>query len=295
MDLQRLKEAAEKLKTEIWELRETASNLDLEKDEIVIENQSFEEQNKELEARIKFFKAMVEDSRRAEEELQAKLSEREETIGHLESENQALQETSHTLRMQIQTVSSHLVSFQDDQVVKERDLSSLKQVMDNIVGYFWDLKSKIEITSQRYEEERGQVCELTHTLDELEQIREAQEDEMFSLRSQLEEASLLKFETDETAGAPSLLHEMVQAKLIQDSLAMRNSIFLFLSKLLWLLLVAIACVGVVSISVKFYISVFGQDLEMGSQLFLVLDHGLQLLLEALSPHRARKPSGLLPY
>ncbi|XP_077200274.1 uncharacterized protein LOC143840547 [Paroedura picta] len=295
MDVQRLVDANENLKTEIWDLREMASDLDLEKEEIVIENQSIKEQIRSLEAKIDCFRAMAEDSRREEEELQATVSHLEETIRRLETQSQALQEINHTLKIEIQTISSHVVFFQDYQAVQEQDLTCVKQVMENIVGYFWSLKSKIEITNRHYEEERRQVCELRHTLGELEEIQQAQEDEIASLRGQLEEASLLKFETDENARAPSLLHEMVQAKLIQDSLAMQNSILFFFSKLVWLLLAAIVCVGVVRFFVKFYIFSFGEDLETGSRLLLFMDHGLELLFEVLSLHRAKKPGGLEPF
>ncbi|KAL8191248.1 UNVERIFIED_CONTAM: hypothetical protein K2H54_070666 [Gekko kuhli] len=268
MDVQRLQEANENLKTEIWDLREMASNLDLEKQEIEIENQSIKEQNRSLGAKIDCFKAMAEDSRKEEEELKATLSRLEETIGRLESQNRALQETNRTLRTEIQAVSDQVAFFQDHQAVQEQDLSCMKQVMENIVAYFWNLKLKIEITGRHYEEEREQVCELTHTLGELEQIREVQEAEMVSLRGQLAETSLVKFEADEDTTAPSLLHEMVQAKLIQDSLAVKDSVLLFLSKLLWLLLVAAVCVGIV----KVYGFAFGQDLKRGVWLLCFLDH-----------------------
>uniref|UniRef100_A0ACB8FG07 Uncharacterized protein n=1 Tax=Sphaerodactylus townsendi TaxID=933632 RepID=A0ACB8FG07_9SAUR len=295
MDRNYLIDVNENLKTEIWDLREIATNLDLEKQEIILENQSIKELNRSLEAKNDCFQGMAEDFCNEEEDLRAKLLQLEETLVGLDFQNQALQETNQMLRAEIQTASRHVDSFLDYQVIQEEDLSRTKQVVEDIMEYFRSLESKVGLTERLYEEEKLQVAELTHTLEELEQIQEVQENEMASLKGQLEEAALLKFQSEEDAKPPSLLHEMVQAKLMQDSLATQKTVFRVLSKLLWFLLAATTCVGLMSASVKLCVFMFGKDLGAGSRWLWVLDQSLQLLLEALSPYGSRKPSGLKPF
>ncbi|XP_028581421.1 uncharacterized protein LOC114595286 [Podarcis muralis] len=289
-----LTDANGNLKNQIWDLRETAANLDTEKQEILTENRSVKEQNRSLEAKIECFKAMAEDFEKEEEELQGVLRKLEETIAQLESQNTALKGTNKMLRTEIQKVSGHIVLFQDYKATQDQDICRMKQVMEHIVSYFKQLESKIETAEQRFGEEQSEAAELQRTLDELEQIREVQENEILCLKDQLEEASFMRLEKDESLKVPSLLHEMVQAKLVQDSLAMKSSLLLLLSKVVWLFLAVAVCLGFLSVLAKVYLFVFNQDLESGSQALLFTDR-LRLLAEVLSPHPMRRSNGLLPF
>ncbi|KAJ6664843.1 hypothetical protein lerEdw1_005815 [Lerista edwardsae] len=291
----RLTDANENLRNEIWDLRETAANLDTEKQEIIMENKCMKEQNRNLESKIECFRAMAEDFEKEESDLQVTLSQLEETIGQLEAQNKILKGTNKMLKTEIQGVSDRVIVFQDYKALQDQDISRLKQVMENIVGYFKDLEGKIETAEQRYNEEQNQVSELKHTLNELEQIREVQENEINCLKKQLEEGPLLKSESDEGALGPSLLHEMVQAKLVQDSLAMQNSILFLLSKAMWLLLAAVICLGFLSGSVRLYIFMFHKGLEPDNKLLLLSDQHLKFFLDVVTPGHAREPHGLLPF
>lgn len=291
----RLTDANENLRNEIWDLRETAANLDTEKQEIITENKSMKEQNRNLEAKIECFRAMADDFEKEESDLQVTLSQLEETIGQLEAQNKILKGTNKMLKTEIQGVSDRVIVFQDYKALQDQDISRLKQVMENIVGYFKELEVKIETAEQRYSEEQNQVSELKHTLNELEQIQEVQENEINCLKKQLEETPPLKSELDESTMAPSLLHEMVQAKLVQDSLAMQNSLLFLISKAMWLLLAAIICLGFLSGSVKLYIFMFNKELEPDNKLLLLSDQHLKFFLDVVSPGHAREPNGLLPF
>lgn len=288
----RLAEAKENLKTEIWDLRETAASLDIEKQEIISENKCIKEQNRNLEAKIDCFKAMAEELQKEEIELHVMLRQLEDMIVQLDGQNQSLKETNQRLRSETQKMSSHILLFQDYKAMQDHDVSRMKQVMEHIVAYFKQLEADIEMAEQRYSEEQNQTAELNRTLDELEQIREVQENEIAGLQEQLEEASLLRSDVGESTKFPSLLHEMVQAKLVQESLAMQNGLLLLLSKAIWLLLGVALCLGLLDLSVKLYLFLFSQDME--SQLLLFSDQ-LRLLTDVLSLHHSRKPSGLLPF
>lgn len=293
----RLTDTNENLKNEIWDLRETAANLDTEKQEIINENKSIKEQNRSLEAKIECFKAMAEDFEKEEADLQVTFQQLEETIQQLQYQNQILNGTNGLLKAEIQGVSNRIIFFQDYKAMQDQDISRLKQVMENLVTYFKQLEADTDSVEQKYHEERNQVSELKHTLNELEQIREVQANEITCLRQQLDEVSPMKTtEVDEDPMAPSLLHEMVQAKLVQDSLAMQKSLLFLLSKVMWLMLTAILCLGLLSGSIKLYIFMFNQDLEPESKLRLLLDHLTPaFFLDAASPPQAKEPDGLLPF
>ncbi|XP_025028465.1 WEB family protein At1g12150-like [Python bivittatus] len=284
-----LMDTKENLRNEIWDLRETAANLDVEKQEIVKEYKSVKEQNRTLEAKIDCFKAMVEDLEKEKEELQQTLQQLEDTVAALESQNQTFKETNKVLRSKIQKVSNHVIVFQDYKATQEQDILRMKQVMEKIVGYFKQLEAKIETAEQRYEDEQNQAAELKRTMDELEQIREVQENEILCLQGQLEQASLFKSETEDGLEAPSLLQEMVQAKLVQDSLAMQKTLFFLLSRGMWVLMVMI--VGLEFSNVLVFL--FSKDFEPGKQLVMFPDC-LGWVSNILPSYYDRKLSGLLP-
>ncbi|KAF7237907.1 Chromosome partition protein Smc [Varanus komodoensis] len=286
-------DANQNLKNEIWDLREIAANLDTEKQDIIMDSKAVREQNKSLEAKIDCFKALVEDFQKEEEDLQVTLRQLEGTVVQLESQNKALKGTNQTLQTEIQEVSGHFVLFQDYEALQEQDICRMKQVMERVATYFKQLETRIETAEQRYRAEQSQAAELQCMLDEVEQICEVQESEIARLRDQLEEALWFRPETDVSADGSSLLHEMVQAKLIQDSLAMQSCILLLLSKAMWLMFAMVVCLGFLSASVKLYVFMFGQDLESGSWLLLLSDH--VWLLSEVVPHHVREADGLLPF
>lgn len=290
-----LTDANESLKNELWDLRETAANLDLEKQDIIVENKFIKEQNRTLEAKMECFKGMVEEFRKEEEELQATLSQLEETLEPLEFQNKNLNGSNKSLREEIQAMSSHVAVFQDYKATQDKDILCMKQVMGHIVKHFKQLEAKIETAEKQYEEEKGQVSELKRTWDELEQIREVQENEIVCLRGQLEEAAVPRLETDESAKAPSLLHEMVQAKLVQDSLVMESTVLFLLSKITWIVMAALVCLGTLGVLFKLYVSVFNTDLETRRQLLQFSDRNFKLLLDVFAPHHMSKPNQLLPF
>ncbi|XP_039174771.1 histone-lysine N-methyltransferase, H3 lysine-36 specific-like [Crotalus tigris] len=285
-----LVDTQEALKKEIWDLREKAVNLDLENQEIVKEIKHMNEENKSLEEKVSCFKTIVEDLEKEEEELQEMLQEREDTRASLEAQNQTLAETNKVLCSRIEAVSNQLFRFQESKDSRDQGILRIKQVMEHIVGYFKQLEAKIEMAKHQYEDEKKQSAELARTVVELEEICKALENQVLSLEEQLELSSFSRLKMDAGLEGPSLLQEMVQAKLKQDSRGLQKSFFLLLSRGTWVLVAMTLGLGFSHL----LLFLFGQDLAGGNYL-LTLTDGLKWVSKTLSPYPVRRQSGLRPF
>lgn len=285
-----LMDTQEALKKEIWDLRDRAATLELENQEIVKEIKHMNEENKSLEEKVSCFQTIVEDLEKEEEELQEMLREREDTRASLEAQNQTLAETNKVLCSKIETVSSQLVRFQESKASRDRGILRIKQVMEHIVGHFKQLEAKIETAKHQYEDEKKQSVELARTLVELEEICKALENQVLSLEEQLELSSFSRLKMDPGLEGPSLLQEMVQAKLKQDARGLQKSFFFLLSRGTWVLVVVTLGLGFSHL----LLFLFGQDVAARNHLLTLADC-LKWVSKILSPYPARRQSGLRPF
>lgn len=286
-----LMDIQEALKREIWDLRDKAANLDLENQEIAKEVKHMNEENKRLEEKVHCFKTIVEDLEKEEEELQEMLQEREDTRVALQVQNQTLAETNRVLCSKIQKVSNQLVKFQESKASRDQGMLRIKQVMEHIVGYFKQLEGKIETARRQYEAEKKQSAELSRTAAELEEICKALENQVLSLEEQLEEQSpFSRLETDCGQEGPSLLQELVQAKLTQDSRGLHKSVFFLLSRGTWVLVAVF--VGLAFSNAAFFL--FGKDLAPRNRLLALTDCP-KWVSKILSSRSVWRQSGLRPF
>ncbi|XP_070799782.1 transmembrane and coiled-coil domain-containing protein 5B-like [Pituophis catenifer annectens] len=285
-----LMDIQEALKREIWDLRDKAANLDLENQEIVKETKHMNEENKSLEEKVNCFKTIVEDLEKEEEELQEMLREREDTRVALQVQNQTLAETNRVLCSKIQKVSNQLVKFQESKASRDQGMLRIKQVMEHIVGYFKQLEAKIETARRQYEAEKKQCAELSHTVAELEEICKALENQVLSLEEQLAQSPFSRLETDYGQEGPSLLQELVQAKLTQDSRGLHKSFFFLLSRGTWVLVAVI--IGLAFSNALFFL--FGKDLVPRNHLLTLTDCP-KWVSKILSSHSVWRQSGLRPF
>lgn len=225
----------ESLKKEIGHLKEKVAGREAENQKILKEVENLKQENQNLEERIDCLTTMVKVLEKEEEELRELLREREDTRADLEAQNQTLAETNKVLRSEIQTVSNQLVRFQDYRDSQDQNMTRMKQVVEQIVGYFKQLEGMIEAAEQRYEGQKTQSAELERAMDKLRQICDVQENEILCLQEQLEPFPFDDSETDPCLEGPSLLFKMVQAKLKLDPQAIRDTLFSVLSRGAWLL------------------------------------------------------------
>ncbi|KAG8147815.1 hypothetical protein E2320_000062 [Naja naja] len=285
-----LMDTQEALKREIWDLRDKAANFDLENQEIVKEMKHMIEENKTLEEKVQCFKTIVEDLEKEEEELQETLREREDTRVALQAQNQTLAETNRVLCSKIQKVSNQLVKFQESKASRDQGMLRIKQVMEHIVGYFKQLEAKIETAKRQYEDEKKQCTELARTVVELEEICQALENQVLSLEQQLKQSPFSRLETDSGLEGPSLLQEMVQAKLTQDARGLQKTFFFLLSRGTWVLAAMIVALAFSNV----LLFLFGKDLATRNPLLAFTDCPT-LVTKILSPYPVRRQSGLCPF
>ncbi|XP_070607717.1 transmembrane and coiled-coil domain-containing protein 5B-like [Erythrolamprus reginae] len=289
-EMSHLMETQEALKRELWELQDKAASLDLENQEIAREMKHMNEENKSLEEKVTCFKTMVKDLEKEEQELQEMLRKREETRVALQVQNQNLAETNRVLCSRIQKVSSKLVTFQESKAIRDQGMLCIRQVMEQIVGYFKQLEARIETTQHLHEDEKKQCAELTHTVVELEEICIALENQVHALEEQLEQSPFSQLETDSSLEGPSLLQEMVQAKLSQDSRGLKKTVTCLLSLGMWVLLATIISLVVSDV----LLSIFAQDLAPRKYL-MTLANRPAWVTKILSPYSVRRLSGLRPF
>ncbi|XP_026549241.1 uncharacterized protein LOC113431091 [Notechis scutatus] len=229
----------EGLKKEISDLKERVANREAENQKIMKDIEGIKKENKNLEGRIDCLAAMVKVLEKEEEQLQELLREREDTRATLEAQNQTLAETNQVLRSEIQTISHDLVRFQDYRASRDQNMLRMKQVVEQIAGYFGQLEAEIATAELRYADQKQQSTELKSTIDQLQKICDVQENEILCLEEQLEPFSFDDTETGDLFCCcwewPSLLFEMVQAKLKLDSQAMRETLLVVLSRGAWVL------------------------------------------------------------
>ncbi|ETE60250.1 hypothetical protein L345_14006, partial [Ophiophagus hannah] len=228
----------EGLKKEISDLKERVANREAENQKIMKEIEGIKKENKNLEERIDCLATMVKVLEKEEKELQELLREREDTRAALEAQNRTLAETNQVLRSEIQTVSHDLVRFQDYRSSRDQNMLRMKQVVEQIAGYFGQLEAVIATAELRYANQKQQSAELKSTMDQLQKICNVQENEILCLEEQLEPFSFDDTETDDLCCCwewPSLLFEMVQAKLKLDPQAMRETLLVVLSRGAWVL------------------------------------------------------------
>lgn len=230
------KSTQESLKKEIGILKERVANREAENQKIMKEIESMKKENKNLEERIDCLTTMVKVLEKEEKELGELLREREDTRAALEAQNRTLAETNKALRSEIQAVSHDLVRFQDYRASREQNIVRMKQVVEQIVGYFGQLEGVIGTAEQRYADQKQQSAELRSTMDHLQQICDVQENEILCLEQQLEPFIFEDSETDPCCWeGPSLLLEKVLEKLKLDPQAIRETLSFVLSRGAWVL------------------------------------------------------------
>ncbi|XP_060538741.1 coiled-coil domain-containing protein 33-like [Pantherophis guttatus] len=190
----------ESLKKEIGTLKERVANREAENQKIMIEIEGIKKENKNLEERIDCLTSMVKVLEKEEKELRELLREREDTRAALEAQNQTLAETNKVLLSEIQAVSHDLIRFQDYRASRDQNMSRMKQVLEQIVGYFGQLEGAIETAELRYADQKKQSAELRSTMDQLQKICDVQENEILCLEEQLE-----PFSFEERGGGSLLL------------------------------------------------------------------------------------------
>lgn len=230
------KSTQESLKEEISSLKERVANREAENQKLMKEIEGIKKENQNLEERIDCLTTMVKVLEKEEKELGELLREREDTRAALEAQNWTLAETNKALRSEIQAVSQDLVRFQDYRASRDQSMVRMKQVVEQIVGYFGQLEGVIEMAELRYADQKQQSADLRSAMDRLQEICEVQEDEILCLEEQLEAFTFEDEDTDPCFWeGPSLLLEMAQEKLHLDPQAIKEAFFFVLSRGAWVL------------------------------------------------------------
>ncbi|XP_013813222.1 uncharacterized protein [Apteryx mantelli] len=280
----------ESLQNQIWDLRETAAELDTENQKLLKENEDIKDCNRRLQASADCFKTLIGDLHREVDNARDTLKDRENKIKQIELQNKNLDKINEQLKAEIMEMSCQISAYQDDTMYREKDTLGERNIRYENERYLEHLQIKLEVKEKMYEQEKLRACQLRDTLEEFDKLREVQRNHIVQMKGQLEElgeeTALLRAVHESSSLAGSLLHEFAEAKLLEDSLPLftKEKFFCYMWSILRLLLLVVVCVGLFS---NYFIT--------DSLPLLFNDSELDILIQALYPYLSLKNEGLLPF
>nr|XP_006133653.1 involucrin-like [Pelodiscus sinensis]XP_025045665.1 involucrin-like [Pelodiscus sinensis]XP_025045666.1 involucrin-like [Pelodiscus sinensis]XP_025045667.1 involucrin-like [Pelodiscus sinensis] len=301
MSVQDLRSANERLRNEIWDLRDTIANLDAENQELIKGKKDTEALNRGLQTKTESVKLMVEELQKEVESLRAILEQREGKIKQLELENKNLDRNNKQLALETYEISCQISAYEDHAFPPGRDLFETKDLPQEIKGYVKHLEGKLEAAEQQHDVEKHRSSQLRETLAELLQIRERQRKDIIQLRGQLEtsmqQAALQRLENKDGVQAGLVLLERVDAKLVEQSLSQSEMSKLphWLLNLGRFLLILVPCLGIGTALALLYTYFVNPYFIADSLLLLFRDQEINMIIEVLSHHLTWKHDGLFPF
>ncbi|XP_039356129.1 paramyosin-like [Mauremys reevesii] len=301
MSIQDLMNANERLRNEIWDLRDTVANLDAENQELIKGNKDTKDLNRGLQTKTDYLKLMVEELQKEVENVREMLELRDGKIKQLELENKNLHRTNKQLTLETYESSCQLSADEEYKFAPEIDLLGTKNITQEIKIYVKHLEGKLEDAEQQRDEERSCSSQLRGTLAELLQIRELQRKDIIQLKGQLEmamqQAALLRMETEDRAQAGLLLQQRVETKLVEKSLnqSKMSNLLHWLLNLGRLLLILVSCLGIGTAVALLYTYFVNNYFISDSLLLLFSEHDINMIVEILSRHVTWKNNGPFPF
>ncbi|CAM2115413.1 unnamed protein product [Caretta caretta] len=287
------------LQNQIWDLRETAVELDAENQKLMKENKEIKDQNRRLQARADCFKTLVGDLQREVDNAREMVEGREDKINKLEFQNKYLEKINEQLNMEIMEMACQISAYHN--ICQEKDIYGVRNKMYENKKYLKHLKTNLESEEQLYEQEKLETCQLRETLEELDKIGEFQKNDIMQLEGQLvmssQETALLRVENEDKFQNGSLLRQVAEVKFAENSLhkPKKHNFLCYIWNLLKLLLILVVWLGLAAALVLLYIYVFNNDFIADSLPLLISDHDLDMLIQILSPYLIWKNDGLLPF
>ncbi|XP_019375530.1 PREDICTED: transmembrane and coiled-coil domain-containing protein 5B-like [Gavialis gangeticus] len=293
--------ANENLRNQIWNLRETAGELDAENQKLMKENQDIRDSNRRLQTNVDCFKTLVEDLQREVENAREMLEEKENQIKKLEFQINNWEKANEQLKTEIIELTCQVSAYQHDKKYQEKDMLGEQNIMYENEKYLKRLEDKLESEEQLYEQENLRACQLRDMLEEPDKIREVQRNDILQLKGQLEmstqETALLRMVKEDRSQAVLLLEDTAEVKFPDNKLpwSKKHKFLTCTWNFSKLLLILVSCLGLSVALVFLYACCFNNDFIVDILPLLSSEHDLDLLIQILSPYLTWKNKGLLPF
>ncbi|XP_066475560.1 transmembrane and coiled-coil domain-containing protein 5B-like [Tiliqua scincoides] len=301
MSLEDLSVANETLRCQISDLRDTVACLDTENQELLKENRSIKDYNQTLLGTADMFKARMEEMQKKVEDIKQRMDEANDKIHNLEVQNKLLVTANEELTKELHEVSYQVALFEDYKAQQEKDLAEMQNLSAEVKKYMRSLEDRLAETEYRYQEARNYSSQLREKVALLLKLRESQRKDIKDLQGELEmcvqQATFLRLDQENRVQIGSLMHEVVEAKLVDVALNRSKSRKVvqwacWLGKILALLV--LGCVLLLCLAFL-YTHFVNQEFFSETMLMIFSDQNIERIKDLLSHFLTWSNDGLLPY
>ncbi|KAJ6664853.1 hypothetical protein lerEdw1_005825 [Lerista edwardsae] len=222
MSLEELSTANENLRSQISDLRDAVAGFDSENQELLRENRGIKDYNRTLLGTADLFKARMEEMQKKVEDIRQRMDEANGKIHKLEVQNKLLVKSNEELNKELHEVSYQVALFEDYKARQEKDLTEMQNLTAEVKKYMRTLEDRLAETENRYQVAKKHSSQLREKVGMLLQLRESQRKDIRNLQGELEssvqQATFLRLDQENRVQIGSLMHEIVEAKLVDVAL-----------------------------------------------------------------------------
>ncbi|XP_061485719.1 transmembrane and coiled-coil domain-containing protein 5B-like [Rhineura floridana] len=293
--------ANENLRCQINDLRETVACLDSENQELLKENRCIKDHNRSLQGTADTFKATMEEMQKKVEDIRERMDHANMKIHELDIQNKSLVKANEELNKELHEVSSQVALFQDYKAAQEKDLLEMQNLSAEVKKYLKSLEERLEETEHHYHAEKSHSSQLKEKVGTLLQLRQNQRNDIKDLQAQLEtcvqQATILRLDQENRVQMGSLMHEIVEAKLVDVALnrsKSRKAMYWLwkLGKFLTILVLGCILLLVLALSYTYF---FNQQFIAETVLVFLSEQNINKIVQGFAHYLTWRNDGLLPF
>ncbi|KAJ7319751.1 hypothetical protein JRQ81_019262 [Phrynocephalus forsythii] len=301
MSAEDLSASNENLRQQIGELSEDVACLDTDNQELLVESKCIKDRNRLLQSSADQFKATMEEMQKKVEDIRGRVEAAQQKIHQLEVQNWALVEANKELRRELHEVLSQVALFRDYKAAQEEDLLEMRKLSDEVKKHLKSLELRRDEAEHRYRLEKSQSSQLQDRVSTLLQLRETKRQDIKDLQAQLEscvqQATVLRLDQENRLQMGSLMHEIVEAKLVDVALnqSKTKKVLQWLWTLGKVLLILVVGCSVLLFLVLTYTYFFNEEFISETLLLFLSEQNIEKIARGLSHYLIWRNNGLLPF
>lgn len=291
----------ENLRGQIGELRDTVACLDTENRDLLMENKCIKDRNRCLQSSADRFKAMIEEMQKKVEDVRRRMDAAQQKIHELEVQNKSLVDANQELSRELHEVLSQVALFREYKAAQQKDLLEMQSLSAEVKKYLKSLEERRDDTEQRCQLEKSQTSQLQDRVGALLQLRATQRRDIKDLQAQLEtcvqQATILRLDQENRMQMGSLMHEIVEAKLVDVALNQSRSrkVLQWLWSLGKVLVILVVGCSILLFLVLTYTYFFDQEFISETLLLFLSEQNIEQIAQGLSRYLVWRNDGLLPF
>ncbi|XP_053167105.1 centromere protein F-like [Hemicordylus capensis] len=301
MALEELSLINDNLRGQIHDLRETLACLDTENQELLTANRRIKDQNRSLQDIADEFKATMEEMQKKVEDIRERMDGANAKIHHLEVQNKLLVKSNEELNKELHEVSCQMALFEDYKAAQEKDLLEMQNLSTEVKKYLKTLEERLEETEQHFHVEKCHSSQLRERVGALLQLRETQRKDIRDLQGQLEmsvqRATFLRLDQENRVQVGSLMHEIVEAKLVDVALnrSKKRKVMHWMWNVAKLMAILVFFCALLLGLALLYTYFINQEFISESIVMFFSDENIEKMERILSHYLNWRNDGLLPF